>query len=118
MDTRIKSLVHFQNTIKSPNEISADLQIHEDLPSLRGHFPGNPILPAVSIIDISLFLLSELLVPVSHSHLELKKSKFMDLIKPNQRVSIHINSDDGKNWKILWVDQSNQNKLAQLHLCL
>ncbi len=96
--------------------ICATLLIDENLPSFEGHFPGNPILPAVSIVDISLFLLSQIKPSISHSNIQIKRSKFMAMVRPSQEVQIFAESDDGKNWRMTWKAQENQSKLAQVHL--
>ncbi len=118
MDQRIAKLINFQILEKSEEKISAELLIDENLPSFKGHFPGNPILPAVSIIDICLFLLAEVKPNICHSDIEVKRSKFMAMVRPNQKVSIEATSDDGSNWRLTWLAQENQSKLAQVHLVI
>lgn len=57
MRSVISDLIHFHNIEQKNGEVSAEVVIDKNLPSFSGHFPGNPILPAVSIVDISLHLL-------------------------------------------------------------
>ncbi|MEM7646808.1 MAG: hypothetical protein AAF203_07865 [Pseudomonadota bacterium] len=119
MDQRISQLVKFENLQKSPVSITAEMVVDEKLPSFEGHFPGNPILPAVSIIDISLYLLAQEYKEVSHTNIQLKRSKFMAMVRPNQEVELSAESDDeGKNWRVTWVLKENQSKLAQVHLII
>ncbi|MEM7645963.1 MAG: hypothetical protein AAF203_03550, partial [Pseudomonadota bacterium] len=103
---------------KAPGKIRANMKVNSQLPSFEGHFPGRPILPAVSIVDISLYLMSFLPTEISHSKLQLKRSKFMAMVKPEQEVSISAESEDGESWKILWLDQADQTKLAQIQLLI
>ena len=116
MDQRIKDLVKFDITKKEDKLLQANLTVDSNLPSFKGHFPGNPILPAVSIIDISLYLLENIKSPISYNTIEVKRSKFMAMVEPNQEIDIEAESDDGTNWRILWRARSNQAKVAQVHL--
>lgn len=118
MDQRIKDLVDFKLIDKGESNLEATLVVHESLPSFKGHFPDNPILPAVSIIDITLCLLNEFAPNVSHSHIEVAKSKFTDIIRPKQEVKISATLDQGQMWKVQWRDLHKENKLAQLQLRL
>ena len=116
MDQRLKELVNFNITEKAEGRLCAQLTVDSNLPSFKGHFPGHPILPAVSIIDISLFLLENVKDSVSYNTIEVKRSKFMAMVEPNQEIDIEAESDDGTNWRILWRARSNQAKVAQVHL--
>lgn len=116
MDQRIKSLVRFEIDRKEVGLLEARMTVNEKLPSFEGHFPGHPILPAVSIIDISLYLLENLIPEISYNTIEVKRSKFMAMVEPNQNIILEAQSDDGKNWRILWKLKENQAKLAQIHL--
>lgn len=116
MDKRLKELVKFDIKEKSDGLLKAHLRVDSNLPSFKGHFPGNPILPAVSIIDISLYLLENIKEGISFNSIEVKRSKFMAMVEPNQEIDIEAESDDGTNWRILWRATENQAKVAQVHL--
>lgn len=116
MDQKIANLVKFEFTHKDDNKIEAKLTISEEIPTFQGHFPNRPILPAVSIIDISLLLLSQVCPNISNTQVEVKRSKFMALVRPNQEVDLVAESTDSKNWKVYWKLAENQSKLAQIHL--
>lgn len=118
MDQRIADLVKFQIKESQEHQISAELLISPDLPSFEGHFPGDPVLPAVSILDVSLRLLSEVAGEVSYTNIQVKRSKFMGMVRPNQWVEISAESSDGQGWQVAWRDKENQTKLAQLHVIL
>ena len=107
---------HFQNIEKSQDEILALFQVDPKLPWFQGHFPGEPVLPAVSIIEISLHLLKNIQPQVSHTQLELKRSKFTAVVSPGQSVHISIKRLLENQWEILWVDQEDQTKLAQIRM--
>lgn len=66
------------------------LSISETHPSLAGHFPGNPIVPAVVLLD-------ELLGRVSGLHPDLhirrlKQVKFMQPTLPGDLIKVHLSS--------------------------
>jgi 3-hydroxymyristoyl/3-hydroxydecanoyl-(acyl carrier protein) dehydratase len=118
MDQRIEKLIEFNILEKSKDSIRTELTIDERMPSFEGHFPGNPILPAVSIVDISLLLLSRVQPHVSFANIQVKRSKFMSMVRPNQKVEITASCEDGHNWRLNWRAKDNQSKLAQVHLVL
>jgi hypothetical protein len=118
VDKRIRDLVKFEIKEKSDSHLIANFEVNENLPSFEGHFPGNPILPAVSIIDISFYLLENICPNITYNKIEMKRSKFISLVQPNHTVEVNASTDNGKDWKLLWTGVSNQEKLAQLHLVL
>lgn len=118
MDDRLKELIEFNILEKGDKDISALMTVSGELPSLKGHFPGKPILPAVSIIDISLHLLSQIQTEVSFSNIEVKRSKFMAMVRPNQEVKISAQSDDGQSWRVMWTSTEDESRLAQIQLVI
>ena len=118
MDQRISDLVNFKMSEASEAKVKATFIVSSRLPSFEGHFPGDPILPAVSIIDISLYLLGQVHTQVSHSAIEVKRSKFMAKVRPDQEIEIEADSSDGKSWDVVWKLKENQSKLAQVHLVI
>ena len=116
MDKRIKDLVQFNISRNEDGIIDAEMVVNEKLPSFEGHFPGHPILPAVSIIDISLYLLENSVPDISYNKIQVKRSKFMAKVEPNSLVSLEATTDDGKNWKVLWRLKKDMARLAQVHL--
>ncbi len=118
MDQRIAKMVEFKNLQQAKNSVSAEFLVDKRLPSFEGHFPNDPILPAVSVIDISLYLLSQGELAVSHGNIQVKRSKFMAKVRPEQTVEISGTSPDGQNWHLTWMLKEDQSKLAQVHLVL
>src|SRR5690606_27073371 len=76
-----------------------------DLPYFQGHFPGQPVFPAVGIVDATLHALS-----VHHgSKLTLAgvpQAKFLHPILPGQTVQIEMNAQGPKEWIANWKDGS------------
>lgn len=118
MSKDIIDFIEFENFKAEPNRVNADWKVNKDIPFFEGHFPGNPILPAVCIIDISLYLLSLQNPEVSLQKIEIKRSKFMAMVRPEQDVEIVAESDDEKTWKVLWQAKKDQQKLVQISVVI
>ena len=101
---------------QSGGKLVAQWEVNGELPFFDGHFPGNPILPAICIIAISLHLISQFYPQISLQEIQVKRSKFMAMVHPGDVVEICAESDDQKNWKVLWQNTKDQQKLAQLSL--
>ena len=91
--------------------------IPEDLPYFAGHFPNNPVLPAVAIIDFSIEIIKEL---SKNPFLEIKTisaGKFYEPIKPNRKVQIQIENKNPSEWMLTWLDGCQlDKKLAKIQL--
>ncbi len=119
MDQKTRDLIDFKELNKTkPGQISALLTIDQNLPSFLGHFPKDPVLPAVSIIDISLFLISKIHPNISFSHIQVEKSRFAAMVRPHQKVKILAQSSDNKAWKVTWLCEQDQSKLALVQLVI
>ena len=118
MDQRIKDLVSFQIIDRGDNSIRAQLFIDPKLPSFEGHFPDKPILPAVSIIDISMHLLETLKGPLAFDQLHLKRSKFTGMIAPGTDVEINATAKNDNDSQIDWVSLEDSAKLAHVQMGL
>lgn len=70
----------------------------------EGHFPNNPILPAVAIIDGSLALIQK---EASDSFI-IKKAKFLGLIQPGLQVHIQADLRDNTCWDVIWRNSQNE----------
>ena len=77
-----------------------DWEVPESLPYLNGHFPGNPVLPGVAIVDASLVMIGLLDAPVFMN--KLCSAKFTDLIHPHDVMAIEFIRAENKNWKVTW----------------
>lgn len=104
--------------IQNQGEHTAVWTIPADLPYFEGHFPGNPIFPAVGIVDATLyFLRTELKVPKIYvSHFPV--AKFLSPIQPGQTVRIELKNLSGKEWTADWKDSEAGKLLATLRFHL
>jgi 3-hydroxymyristoyl/3-hydroxydecanoyl-(acyl carrier protein) dehydratase len=66
-----------------------------------GHFPNNPVLPAVALIDGSIEILKKITGKNSLEY-RVKMAKFTNIIPPNSALEIYAYCADGKNWLVDW----------------
>ncbi len=104
----------------SPTSVS--WKIPRSLPYFEGHFPQNPVLPAVAIIDASLhFLCLHLKNPDGKNQQpqikELISSKFMVPITPDTLVHIVLKESRENIHLIEWIGE-NKTVLATIQLQL
>ena len=62
--------------------------IYSDHPCLAGHFPDNPIVPAVTLLDE---LISAIFYQQSPpENMVIKQAKFIGPVFPGERVNVHL----------------------------
>jgi 3-hydroxymyristoyl/3-hydroxydecanoyl-(acyl carrier protein) dehydratase len=68
-----------------------------DLPYFNGHFPSNPILPGIAMIDASLEVVRYALSLESAPFIKkLHSAKFTGLVRPDDTVEFTLEDRDGK----------------------
>ena len=89
----------------SSNKYSAMWIVSADLPYFEGHFPNNPILPAVALLDLS----EELLKTILKKQVQFKSigsAKFLETIEPNDILTLEFTSnEDLHHWACLFKNQ-------------
>jgi|SRR5690554_5037228 len=88
----IEGLYKVEGTEKTANGISARIQIDKDHDIFKGHFPGNPVMPGVCMIQI----IKELTENTIQKDLFLTQAsniKFMSIINPEINLSLEISID-------------------------
>ena len=89
------------------------LEIPADLGYFEGHFPGNPVFPAVAIIDAT----TEAIRTIQHVDsvyiTTILSAKFMDLIRPSDVVLIEV-SNVGSRWTAQWI--KSEKRVAEVIL--
>src|SRR5687768_2209545 len=80
-----------------------ELCIDSDWSCFQGHFPENPVMPAVAVFDRTLeFIRKE--NGDENLHLsKVRNAKFMHAIKPNMKVRIEFKKVEENRWKIQWT---------------
>jgi len=108
----------FQNIIKADGRVSASLTMPKAYPFFEGHFVGDPILPAVCIIDASMELLTHQVSGLLPEAAQLKRCRFSSKIRPEETVTIEGNEYAPKQWKFIWLGSQSQKPVAQVHVQL
>jgi 3-hydroxymyristoyl/3-hydroxydecanoyl-(acyl carrier protein) dehydratase len=73
-----------------------------ELDYFQGHFPGNPILPAVAIVDVSIEILRRALGKQSLYVKTIKSSKFMEPVLPGTLIEIAFHESSPNEWFFEW----------------
>lgn len=84
--------------------IRANWRVPVDLPYFSGHFPGNPIFPAVGIVDATLQTLRAQLKNPSLHLAAVSVAKFMSPIVPDQDVIVELAPIGADEWQAEWKD--------------
>jgi 3-hydroxyacyl-[acyl-carrier-protein] dehydratase len=80
-------------------KVIADFTVREDLEILKGHFPGNPILPGVVLIEVMAQASAFVSLPLSNMDISglnvetllvtVTKAKFRKPVLPGMKLEIH-----------------------------
>lgn len=85
------------------NDIDAHIAIPHDHPSLAGHFPGQPIVPGVVLLDA---VLDAIRAGGNAVALEsIVSTKFLQAVVPERRIAVQIKfaAEDGGRFKARFV---------------
>jgi 3-hydroxymyristoyl/3-hydroxydecanoyl-(acyl carrier protein) dehydratase len=69
-------------------DVRSDFAIPPDHPCLEGHFPGNPIVPGVVILDEVAALLEQ--VQPEHRIARVVQAKFLSILRPGEVCEIRL----------------------------
>lgn len=86
-----------------PSGVAADflqaIAIAADHPALAGHFPGNPIIPGVVLLDRVLLAIAPWLAATSPGdpppRCEIANAKFLSPLTPGERPQLHATRQTG-----------------------
>jgi 3-hydroxymyristoyl/3-hydroxydecanoyl-(acyl carrier protein) dehydratase len=77
-----------------------------DSPWFSGHFPNDPILPGIAQLKMVLDLIAKS-SPGSFSMTSLSRIKFRKIIKPDQRLDIHVTPGKKEDQYIFKITNGN-----------
>ncbi|MES2855940.1 MAG: hypothetical protein V4692_08750 [Bdellovibrionota bacterium] len=114
----MKTLLHFESVRSTANAreeieaVTAIWPVPFDLPYLDGHFPGQPIVPAVAIVDISVELLRREAFKSGYHLKGIKTSKFMNPLMPSAEIEVMVDIDcrrvSENEWSVDWKLRSEE----------
>ena len=82
-------------------------QVPSDLSYFDGHFPQEPIFPAVGIIDASIEIIQLSQNSQALSLKEVSAGKFFRPITPSMTVEISLAPKQNGRWKIQWKESGS-----------
>jgi len=92
-------------------------EIPHNLPYFIGHFPNNPVLPAVAVLDISIEIVKRISKNPAMEIKNIKTGKFYEIIAPNRKIQIRVENKSPGEWILTWLDRAQlKKKLAKIHL--
>lgn len=116
MALNLSQWIQFENLEKREKSLEADLKVGEEFVLFEGHFPGNPVLPAVAILDISAFFLKNEVDAITPEKMVTSKSKFMEMIRPNQPIHLVAEESRPGTWGVRWYRADDKTLMAQVNL--
>lgn len=100
----------------SIDQFSAEWTVPTELAYFDGHFPGNPILPAVAITDASLYVIQKRMSQMIYVQ-AVPMAKFMAPVAPKQDVRMNFTaSEGGRVWEVEWSDKTTNTSIAKLSI--
>jgi len=100
-------------TRKTPSSGTASLPIAAGHPAFAGHFPGNPIVPGVVLLDEALFAIGRM-IGLDASACQVSTVKFLSPVRPGESVSVayQAQSDVATTGKVRFDIMSHERKVA------
>ena len=109
-----KTLFQFKLLHREPHVLT--WTVPETLPYFDGHFPKNPILPAIAVLDGTLEALKLLTGNRKLSFEKIRSAKFLTIVTPGTVLQICLTSVGGHEWEVEWT--SPQKIVARLKFSL
>lgn len=92
------------------DQYSTKWVIPNNLAYFQGHFPNNPVLPAVALIDLITHIISKIEVSQTIRIKSIPSAKFSEIFIPGDTISIKIEKRESKKWYTsLSKDGGNKN---------
>ena len=82
----------------------------------HGHFPAQPILPAVGIADISRYFVENYFFKSSRSLKKISQFRIRTPVQPDQLMMLSIEKDNDNQFHITWKNETEQSTSAELNL--
>ncbi len=106
----------FEGLEQSESEIRAQLPLRPQIRYFTGHFPGDPILPAVAVVDAAHLLIKK--TGRVGRLVEIVNGKFTQASRAGQklefRASLHQQTETGLEWRVEWQEVGSSEKSGEL----
>jgi 3-hydroxymyristoyl/3-hydroxydecanoyl-(acyl carrier protein) dehydratase len=105
--------LNYQILAQNTEDQSRSIRFHvsENIPYFIGHFPNNPVLPAVAIIDISHYFINLFFPNLQYKDISYLKVK--SKIPPEISVIVQIFKKADTTYEVLWLfDGIQDNAIA------
>ncbi|HEY8278080.1 MAG TPA: hypothetical protein VIH99_00560 [Bdellovibrionota bacterium] len=93
----------------------ANWQAPETCPYFVGHFPDQPVLPAVGLLDGSIELIRRSGIPFQARKIALRKAKFMGMVRPGMKVRVTLKQKES-SFEVEWCGLESLEPLASFSL--
>jgi 3-hydroxymyristoyl/3-hydroxydecanoyl-(acyl carrier protein) dehydratase len=92
------------------NEVFINWNVPKTLPYFEGHFPDNPVLPAIALLDLSLVIVNSIDSKLKGMFLTIKSAKFSEVIRPEDSLAIYVKRDlSNQSWSVNFTNQNQVN---------
>jgi 3-hydroxymyristoyl/3-hydroxydecanoyl-(acyl carrier protein) dehydratase len=108
-------IFQFEGFEKSEGVASAHWLMPEACPYIDGHFPNQPVLPAVALLDGTLELIRRYGFALPPGQFTLKKAKFTGMVTPGMKVHLRLQKTEDR-WNIEWRKSGDETLLASFSL--
>lgn len=83
------------------------MTVPKHLPYFDGHFPENPILPGVAMVDLSQEAL-RVYVEEMRPLIGLRSAKYLGMVQPNDSIQISCVKNSPDEWQIVWTKEDKK----------
>lgn len=82
----------------------------------HGHFPAQPILPAVGIADISRYFVEKYIFKTKRNLKKTSQFRIRTPVQPGQKMQVTIEKDNENQFHITWKNETENSNSAELNL--
>lgn len=91
----------FKILIAEKEKLVATWTVPPDLPFLEGHFPGQPLVPGVVLINLSAYII------IKYFKLQIlngiSNSKFIYPVRPESTVTLGVTAKENHRFHVTWT---------------
>ncbi len=107
IDLGALSLFVREKPFNATERFVTQFEVPDTLPYFEGHFPENPILPGVAMIDLTVEAL-KVHCEESRPLVGLRSAKYLGLVQPKHAVSLEISRNSPDEWQVVWLVENKK----------